>query len=245
LEISPQDKILCLIAVPQKVSNGFSYLVMATKDGIIKKTSIAEFANVRRSGLIAITLKKGDSLRWVAPSSGEDEIILTTKQGQAIRFKEKTLREMGRPASGIKGIRLRKPSSRAQAEGGDEVVGMDVRSLAVKLIESSGKKKNQLSEKQHLLVLTEKGYGKRTLIDDYRLQGRGGSGIKTGKITPKTGQIIADQVLAVEEDLIVISQKGQVIRTPIDSIPKLSRATQGVRIMKLEEGDRVASAICI
>jgi DNA gyrase subunit A len=128
---------------------------------------------------------------------------------------------MGRQASGIRGIRLKK---------GDEVMDMGVaRELAL----------------QYLLIVTENGYGKRTVIKDYRLQKRGGSGIKTGKVTPKTGLVVAAKVLSDEEDLIVISQKGQVIRTVIGSIPKLSRATQGVRIMKLDQGDRVASATCI
>jgi DNA gyrase subunit A len=235
LEISPQDKILSLIAVGKEDKEVGRYLVMATKDGIMKKSAAQDFANIRRSGLIAITLKKGDVLRKVAKSSGEDEIILATKQGQAIRFKEKDLRQMGRQAAGTRGIRLKK---------GDEVVGMDtIQKIQIPDSRIQHQKLNEL--KQYLLIVTENGYGKRTEISDYRMQKRGGAGIKTGKITPKTGAIVSAKVLTDQEDLIVISRKGQVIRTPIASIAKLSRATQGVRIMKLEEGDKVASVTCI
>ncbi len=241
LEISQQDKILSLIASSQKdkEKEGFHYLVMATKGGIIKKTVIDEFANVRRSGLIAVTLKKGDSLVRVTKSSGNDELLLVTKKGQAVRFKEKDLRQMGRQAAGIKGMRLKK---------GDEVAGMDVikNPAFVPLRGTTAGKQNLKETKQYLLIVTENGYGKRSEISDYRLQRRGGSGIKTANITPKTGEIITSRVLdGGEEDLIVISQKGQVIRISIDSIPKLSRATQGVRIIKLDHNDKVASAACI
>ena len=227
LEISTQEKVLCLLALGKKdAEQNVKYLVMATKNGIIKKTALKEFENVRRSGLIAIGLKPGDSLETVKKSTGEDEIILVTKKGQSVKFKEKNIREMGRPASGIRGIRLKK---------GDEVIGMDI-------IQAKNEK---LKAKIFLLVVTENGYGKRTDINEYRLQGRGGSGIKTANITPKTGELIASKVLSGEEDLIVISKKGQVIRTEIKTISVLSRPTQGVRIMRLDEGDRVASATCI
>ncbi|MDD5145508.1 MAG: DNA gyrase subunit A [Candidatus Pacebacteria bacterium] len=230
LEISPQDKILSLIALGKNdLGLGIKYLVMVTKDGIIKKTELSEFENVRRSGLIAITLKKDDLLRGVSKSTGEDDIILVTKKGKSIRFKEKAMRDMGRAASGVRGIRL---------GGGDKLVGMDV----IQNIKAGDKQK---PEKQYLFVLTENGYGKKTDLKEYRLQGRGGSGIKTSKVTSKTGEIVASKVLTQEEDLIVISRGGQVIRTEIKSIPVLSRGTQGVRIMKLGEGDKVASAVCI
>lgn len=226
LEISPQDKVLSLFPLGKDdVDLGVKYLVMATKQGIIKKTALAEFENVRRSGLIAINLKKGDELKKVTKSTGQDEIILITKKGQAIRFSEKQVRKMSRQAAGIRGIRLNK---------GDEVIGMEVVA------------KHKPQNTSYLLVVMENGYGKRTEINEYRLQSRGGSGIKTAKTTPKTGQIVASRLLTgKEEHLIIISQKGQVIRTEISSIPKLSRATQGVRIMRLQEGDKVASATCI
>ncbi|MFH1037005.1 MAG: DNA gyrase subunit A, partial [Patescibacteria group bacterium] len=189
LEISPQEKILSLIPTGKKDQVlGIKYLVMATRDGIIKKTTLSEFDNVRKSGLIAITLKKDDLLKGVAKSTGEDDIIFVTKKGKSIRFKEKMMREMGRPASGVRGMRL---------SGGDKLVGMDVFPLP-----------KTKDEKRYLFVITENGYGKRTDINEYRLQGRGGSGIITAKVTPKTGEIVASKVLLDQEDLIVISQGG-------------------------------------
>ncbi|MFC1630237.1 DNA gyrase subunit A [Patescibacteria group bacterium] len=224
LEISQKDKVLSLISVGKKDEEvGTKYLVMVTKNGVIKKTALEEFENVRRSGLIAMTLKKGDSLCMVGKSGREDDIILITKKGKSIRFKGKEIREMGRPASGVRGINLRKD---------DEVVGMGI------IPKTEGK--------EQLLVLSENGYGKRTSMSEYRSQTRGGSGIKTANVTPKTGNLISSGLLTEEkEDLIVISQKGQVIRSKISSVPVLGRSTQGVRIMKLEQGDRVVSAAYI
>ncbi|PIQ98476.1 MAG: hypothetical protein COV64_01065 [Candidatus Nealsonbacteria bacterium CG11_big_fil_rev_8_21_14_0_20_39_9] len=227
LEIAPEEKVLSILALGKEDQDlGTKYLAMVTKNGIIKKTALEEFENVRRSGLIAISLKRGDALKWVRKTAGLDELMLVTKKGQAIRFKEKEIRPMGRSASGVKGIRLRK---------GDEVVGMDIVNAKCKM------------QNAKLLVVTENGYGKRTDLKEYRLQGRGGSGIKTAQVTPKTGNLVASRVLGEtgEEDLIVISQRAQVIRTKISSIPKLSRATQGVRLMHLGAGDKVVSAACI
>jgi DNA gyrase subunit A len=228
LEISPQDKILCLRTLSKKdEEEGVKYLVMATKNGIIKKTPLEDFDNIRKSGLIAISLKKGDELKNVQKTTGQDEIILVTKKGQAVRFREKDLRSMGRMASGIKGIRLKK---------GDEVVAVDV-------IRAQDPKVKVIN---HLLVVTENGFGKRTDLKEYKTQGRGGSGIKTANGTPKTGNLVAAKVLTgEEEDLIVISEKGQVIRSKISQIAKLSRSTQGVRLMKLEPGDKIASTTCV
>lgn len=228
LEISPQEKVLSLLPLGKEDAGlGTKYLVMVTKDGVIKRTNLEEFKNVRRSGLIAINLKKGDSLRAVRKSTGEDDAILVTKKGISIRFKEKQVRDMGRQASGIRGIRIKK---------GDEVVGMDI----IKMQNEKIKMQN------YLLVVMDNGYGKKTDVKEYRLQGRGGSGIKTAKITPKTGEMVWARIMSgQEEELIVISKRGQVIRTPVSAVPLLSRATQGVRIMRLDEGDKVASAACI
>jgi len=228
LEISPEEKVLSLLPLGKEdEALGTKYLVMLTQDGIIKRTALSEFDNVRRSGLIAITLKKNDLLKKVCRTTGQNELILVTQKGMSIRFKEKETREMGRQASGVKAVRLKK---------GDKLVGMDVISIQ----DAKNKTPN------YLLVVTENGYGKRTELKEYKVQGRGGSGIKTANITPKTGDIVASFVLTgEEEDLIVISQRGQVIRTKISQIPKLSRSTQGVRLMKLEQGDKVASATCI
>jgi len=231
LEISPQEKVLSLVSLGKEDQElGIKCLAMATKEGIIKKTKLEEFENVRRSGIFAITLKKGDILEKVSKIGKDDELVLVTKKGQAVRFKGKEVREMGRQASGVKGIRLKK---------GDGVVGMEV--IEKRKIESKEQK-----PKEFLLVLTENGFGKRSDLKEYRSQSRGGAGIKTAKVNQKTGDLAASRILTgEEEDLIVISQKGQVIRTKISSIPKINRSTQGVRIMKLEPGDKVASATCI
>ncbi|MBU4204630.1 DNA gyrase subunit A, partial [Patescibacteria group bacterium] len=227
LEISTEDKVLELLPIKKEEAGKTKFLVMVTKNGKIKKTALEDFKNVRRSGIIAIKLQKGDSLKKVVKTTGEDEIILTTKKGIAIRFKEKDIRTMGRSAAGVRGINLKK---------GDEVIGMDI----VPSEDSKTKNKN------YLLAVMENGYGKRTDVIQYRIQGRGGSGIKTAQITSKTGELIFTKILSgEEEDLIVISQKGQVIRTKVGSISILGRATQGIRIMRLDPGDKVASGACI
>lgn len=225
LEISTQDKVLSVLNLDKKDKEAkIKSLIMVTKNGVIKKTPLNDFENVRRGGLIAIKLKPDDALRNVQKIADGDEVILATKNGQSIRFSEKEVRPMGRPASGIRGIKLKK---------GDEVIGMEV------------VKKERLKEKDYLLVLAENGFGKRTLVSEYKTQGRGGSGVRIAHITSKTGQLAKIEVITDEEDLIVISQKGQVIRTKISSIPKLGRDTQGVKIMKMKPGDKVASAACL
>lgn len=225
LEISSQDKVLSVLPMSKEdKENKVKYLIMVTKNGVVKKTPLKDFENVRRGGLIAIKLKPGDALCSVEKICDGDEMILATKGGQSICFSEKDIRPMGRPAAGIRGIRLKK---------GDEVIGMEVAA------------KDKGRDKEFLLVLTENGFGKRTPVKEYKCQGRGGSGVKTAKITAKTGQLAKVEIITSEEDLIVISQKGQVIRTKISSIPKLGRDTQGVRIMKMKPGDKVASATCL
>lgn len=225
LEISPRDKILSVLPINKEdAKGGAKYLIMATKNGIIKKTQLKDFENVRRNGLIAINLKKDDLLCSVRKGGDGDEIIMATKHGQSIRFSEKEVRVMGRTAAGIKGIRLRK---------GDEVIGMEV------------VKKEKLKEKEHLLVLSENGFGKRTVLSEYKKQGRGGTGVKTAKITSRTGELAKIEIIENQEDLIVISKKGQVIRTKLSSVPKLGRDTQGVRIMRMKEGDKVVAATCL
>jgi DNA gyrase subunit A len=239
LELSTEEKVLSLVpmekATPGKENEKKDkYLVMITKNGRIKKTSLEEFENVRKSGIIAIRLEKDDLLKKVVKTTGEDDIILATKNGISIRFKEKDIRPMGRGAAGVKGIRLKK---------GDEVIGMDVIEKNPPIDEKTKK-----TAKQYFLIVMENGYGKRTETSQYKTQGRGGSGIKTAKITSKTGPVVMSSVLEdaiEEEDLIVISRKGQVIRTSVKSISLLGRATQGVRIMRLEEGDKVASGVCL
>ncbi len=232
LELSNHEKVLSIIPLGKEEKNNdhAQFLVMATKKGIVKKTSLKEFKNVRRSGLIAISLKKGDLLEKVCKTTGDDEVILVTKKGKSIKFKEKDIRPMGRPAAGVTGIRLKKQ---------DELIGMGV-------IQKTKQEKTKDKGKKYLLIVSENGYGKRTDIKEYRLQKRGGTGIKTANIISKTGDLIASRILnQEEEDLIVISRHAQVIRIKIASISKQKRATQGVRIMRLKPNDKVASIACI
>ena len=209
--------------LPRKKNQHAKYLLMATKEGTVKKTDMDEFEKVRRSGLIAINLKGSDELKWVHPTSGDDEIVLVTSDGQSIRFKEHDVRPMGRTASGVHGIRLKKE---------DEVICMDV-------VEKTADKK-----KLQLLVVSTLGLGKRTDLELYKVQGRGGGGIKTLNVTAKTGPVVGAYVIdaASEQDLVVISDKGQTLRTKLSSIPSLGRATQGVRVMRLDSGDKIAGA---
>jgi len=225
LQLSQEEKVSSILSMKELGEGDYKYLVMVTKEGVIKKVDIKDFDNVRRSGLIALKLKDGDNLEWVKPSGGNDEIMLVTAGAQAIRFKEKNVRAMGRTAAGVRGIRLK---------GKDVIVGMDV-------IDPSLISKNLLD----LLVVSEHGFGKRTNLKSYKVQGRGGSGIKTGKITPKTGKIISAEVASNkdERDLIIISKFGQVIRMPYKSVSVLGRATQGVRVMRFKEKDDMAASV--
>ncbi len=223
LEIQASDKILAVLPLGKKdIENKIQYLVMGTKKGIVKRTALDQFKNLRSSGLIAIRLKKGDLLRKVIKTTGKDEIIMVTRKGMCIRFKEEEIRPMARNAAGIRGVRLKSD---------DEVIAMET-------IKRGGKE-----GKQYLFVITENGYGKMTSIRQYRLQKRGGTGIKTAKITERTGFLAEGRILTGKEDLIIISKKGQVIRVLTKQIPVLSRTTQGVRIMKLSQEDKVASFI--
>ncbi|MDO8499883.1 MAG: DNA gyrase subunit A [bacterium] len=225
LQLAPNEKISSLL--PMSELADIKYLVMATHKGLIKKTSLEDFANVRKSGLIALKLKGDDNMEWVKPSTGDDDVMIATKLGQAIRFKEKDIRGMGRAAAGVHGIRLK---------SADEVVGMDV---------INSKNKNA-----EFLTIGENGLGKLTSIDNYKIQKRGGSGIKTAKVTEKTGSIIyataIDAAKSGDKDIVLMSAHGQVIRMPFGSIPSSGRATQGVRLMRFkEESDKVANVTII
>jgi len=223
LQLSSNERITAILKVTK--SQDMKYLVMATENGIIKRTKIEDFANVRRSGLIAIKLRGDDKLKWSKLTSGQDEIILVTAKGQSIHFKETDVRSMSRSAAGVKGINLK----------------TDDRLVTMGIIEKKADKKNL-----KVLVVTENGFGKRTEIKHYKIQKRGGTGIKTAKITDKTGNIVDSKILTGEqEDLIAISQKGQVIKTKLKSISSLGRATQGVKIMKVNARDKVASVACV
>ncbi len=227
LQLAPGEKIS--ITLPMEDMEGTKFLVMVTSRGTIKKSPLGEFSNVRRSGLIAISLHDGDELIWVKPSIGGDDISLVTREGQSIRFSEEDVRAMGRNAAGVRGILLKKKN--------DEVVGMDV--INPKLAD-----KGMLE----LFVVTENGLGKRTSLSEYKQQGRGGSGIRTMKVTDKTGGVVVAFIMGKddEQDLVMISKKGIVVRTPFKSVPSLGRDTQGVRLMRFkEDGDKVSSVTIV
>lgn len=227
LQLAPEEKVASVLT--SEDLSAYKYLVMVSRQGTIKKTEISAFANVRKTGLIVVKLKGDDVLQWIKPSTGKDDIMLVTAEGQSIRFKEKDIRPMGRAAAGVRGVRLSKK--------GDEVVGMD--------LVNEGK----ASSGEQLLVIMSNGYGKRTPLSQYKVQGRGGSGIKTAMITPKTGKLCAAFIVnshLEQEDLIIISEKGQMIRIPLKAVNVIGRATQGVRIMKFkQDGDGIASVTFI
>lgn len=222
LQIAPTDAITAVVPIAKDRKG--EYLFMVTAGGVVKKVDMEEFSQVRRSGMAAIKLKSDDELRWVLSTSGNDQVILVTSDGNAIRFKEKDVRPMGRAAGGVIGVRLEK---------GQKVVGADV--------VPSGVEKGL-----RILAVMENGYGKRTDLKFYKIQNRGGRGIMTAKITTKTGKLVSAHITSEEnKELVAVSRKGQVIRTSIESVSVLGRATQGVRVMKLEAGDGLASVAMV
>jgi len=225
LDLSKEDKIAAIMVYPNQQSKTSGYLVMVTKNGIMKKMNLTEFANVRRSGLIAMKLKEGDELKDAKIVEPNDEIIVLSAYGQALRFQEKDLRPMGRSAAGVLGIRLKK-------EKDNEVRGFDVI-------------KPELKDGM-LLVVMEKGFGKRTALKEYRLQHRGGQGIKTAKISEKTGKVVAIKVIAKDtKQVLLISKKGILIKTDLGNISQQSRIAQGVRIIRLDPDDVVAGIVVL
>ncbi|MFW0838052.1 MAG: DNA gyrase subunit A [Candidatus Komeilibacteria bacterium] len=223
LQLAPEEKVTSILSLEDLTP--YKYLLMVTRQAVIKKVSLDAFTNVRRSGLIAIKLKEDDVLEWVKPTSGKDNIILVSAKGQAIRFKEDDVRAMGRGAAGVRGIRLK---------GDDVVVGMDVL--------DSGKASNT----EQLLVVMSKGYGKRTALSAYKIQHRGGTGIRTARITDKTGEIIGGFIVDAKrekEDIIIISEKGQVIRLQLKTVNVIGRDTQGVRLMKFKDVEDKAANV--
>lgn len=218
LQLGPDEVVTSLNTFSKDTAG--KYLFMTTKNGTVKKTALTDYANVRTNGLISIKLDSGDELKWVKQTSGSDEIVISTMLAQAIRFKETDVRPMGRATRGVRGVRLRP---------GDTVVGMDV-----------------VSPETQLLVVMENGYGKRTKVDQFATHARGGVGIKAGVVTDKTGKTVDVRAIeSVDDDLVIVSTNGQVIRLPLKEISLIGRATQGVRIMRMKEGDKVASVALV
>lgn len=220
LQLSAEEKVTSIVAMNKDAKANAPYLLFVTSKGTSKKVKADSFKDVRRSGLLAIRLDDGDELHSARFLDKGDEVIVATTMGQSIRFKESDVREMGRSAGGVRGIKLVKPS--------DYVVGVGI-------VRKSDKDST-------FLVISENGLGKRSEMSEYKTQGRGGSGVKTFKITPKTGNVVAAGIVTEEiSELIAMSKKGQVIRVEIDAVPVQSRSTQGVKIMKPREGDKLAS----
>ncbi len=223
IALGDDEKVTSILPMPKQEKHIEGSLMMITKDGTGKKVSAKSFHDVRASGIIAIRLDAGDKLIAVEHVGKGDDVSIVTREGMSIRFKESDVREMGRTAGGVRAIKLEK---------GDVVVGAHT-------FKSSAKD-------ACLLVISAAGYGKRTELSEYKVQGRGGSGILTSKVTSKTGRVMASQLVTAEEaEVIAISKKSQVVRVDINEIPVLGRSTQGVRIMKLREGDSLASLICL
>jgi len=223
ISLSSEEKVTSILAMPKSVKDSKLSLFMVTKQGTVKKVSADSFKDVRKTGIISIKLEAGDELISALFTQKGDDIILTTAKGQAIRFKESDAREMGRAAGGVRGMKLGK---------GDFIVGADV-------IQKD-------AENPELLVMSENGYGKKTSVKEYKVQKRGGSGIKTAKVTAKIGQLmVAKVVTPAFAELVAISKASQVIRITMKDVPTLGRDTQGVRIMKLREGDTIASLSCL
>lgn len=216
LQLQPEEMVSAVINV-SKQENGGGNLMMCTVRGVVKKTPFEQYQNVRSSGLIAINLDDGDELKWIRMTNGDNEVVISTAQGQAIRFHEKDVRPMGRVSRGVRGIRLR---------AGDDVIGMDI-----------------VQENSSIFVISQYGYGKRTKVAQFTAHTRGGVGIRSAITNSKTGKLISVKTLSEDDgqEVIIVSSQGQTIRLGLRGIPLLGRATQGVRIMRLNKGDEVVS----
>lgn len=215
LQLQPEETVSSVINVSKQAAA--ANLIMCTVRGVVKKTPFEQYKNVRSSGLIAINLDEGDELKWIRMTNGDNEVVISTSQGQAIRFHEKDARPMGRVSRGVRGIRLRT---------GDQVVGMDI-----------------VEEGSSIFVISELGYGKRTKISQFTAHARGGVGIRSAVVNTKTGNLVGVKALTSDDtqEVIIISKNGQTIRLGLKDIPELGRSTQGVRIMRLNDGDSVTS----
>jgi DNA gyrase subunit A len=221
INIPPEDKVKAFVNVKDLKDEEYTnnnYVVLCTKKGVIKKTTLALYSRPRANGIIAINIREGDQLLEAKLTSGEHDIMLGVRSGKAIRFPESKVRPMGRGAAGVKGITLSDPKK-------DEVIGM----ICV------------LGEDESILVVAEKGIGKRSSIEDYRITNRGGKGVKTINITQKTGALIALKSVTDENDLMIMNKSGIMIRLKVSTLRVMGRATQGVKLINLKEGDAIAA----
>jgi DNA gyrase subunit A len=223
ISLADDERVTAILPLSKDARSSKGSVMLVTKGGTAKKVAAESFHDVRRSGIIAIKLDAGDELMAAVFVKEGDEVSLITARGQSVRFREDDIRQMGRTAGGVRAVKM---------QGKDIVVSAGV-------IEKGRKD-------AAILILSRNGYGKRTPEHEYKTQKRGGSGIKTANVTAKTGPVIAGHVVTGElTELVVISQKGQVIRTSLSEIPEHGRVTQGVRIMKMREGDSIASFVCL
>ncbi len=221
LSLSGDEKVTSILAVPKKMKQEKASLMLVTKQGTAKKVSYESFKDVRRSGIIAIKLEAGDELEAVLRVQKDNSVILATALGQSIRFAEDDVREMGRTAGGVRAMKLGK---------GDTIIGADVVTT---------------EDNTFMLAMSANGIGKKTVMKEYKIQKRGGSGIKTTKVTAKTGSLMVGKVVQNDMELVAMSKKGQVIRVDLNTVPSSGRQTQGVTIMKLRAGDSLASVTCL
>lgn len=240
IDIESTETVNSVLSYNPKDKENTKYVLMVTKKGVVKKTSIEEFGNIRRRGILAIKIDPGDSLSWVNFTSGNDDVLLVTKNGKIISFHEKQIRPTGRSSMGVRGIKL---------VGDDEVVAMDVLRPLDETMKEDGKGAEKITKKEDktLLVITEKGIGKKTRVTEFRNQNRGGQGIRVANITDKTGKIAYSTIVPEKsQELIMTSEKGQVVKIGIHSIPLLSRNAAGVILMRFSKAnDLIAAATCI
>jgi DNA gyrase subunit A len=225
INIEPDDYVRAFINVKNLYDEDYinnNYIVLCTRKGIIKKTSLEAYSRPRANGVNAITVRDGDELLEARMTNGNHQIMLAVKSGRAIRFPEAYVRPMGRTASGVRGIRLANEET-------DFVIGM---------VTVENKEKD-------IMVVAERGYGKRSDIDEYRITNRGGKGVKTINITRKTGSLIALKDVTDNHDLMIITQFGNILRSPVSALRVMGRATQGVRLINLRENDIIASVACV
>jgi len=224
INIEQGERVTSMLTYGKKELEYAKYIFMATKNGTVKKTKIEEYEKIRRNGLVAIKLEAGDELSWATLSTGSDEILLVSYTGKSIRFHEKEVRPTGRDTMGVRGILLK---------SGDHMVSMDII--------------NEANATNDFLTVMEKGLGKKTPVAGFPKQKRGGQGVKVAEITTRTGNVVVSQFIPKDcEAVILTSVKGQVVKLPITSVPKLSRATQGVILMRFtDRGDSIAAATCV
>ena len=222
IQIDREDRVMAYLTVESLEDKDFinsHYIIMATRRGLVKKTSLAAYSRPRANGIIAININEGDELLEAKLTDGDSQIVIASRKGYAVRFEETTVREMGRTATGVRGINL--------SGEGDEAVGMIV--LA--------------NDEHHVLVVSENGFGKQTALTEYRLTNRGGKGVKTMNVSDKTGGVIAIKMVegSEEEDVMIITRKGNIVRIAIQEINTLGRNTTGVMLIRLRDGDQIAS----